>query len=378
MEIASCPVWRTQRIRTVFALSLLLNAPLLLSQGRDSLVLIDQSELNRGTVTATAASVTFISAAGAINVDWKNIQSIRLYNKVIELRPSGQMSISDAILIINDSGKTVDLGSGNRAAVSAIKAIGEPSSGPACPGGAPGKPGFLLEKATLSAAILSATQHQQTYSGEVAALNNWQTTASGQSANPTAASCGSPYQRTFLDILPSYDAKKTGKAAPIITRNYGATLQHLFFLSSNANYAYVVGNWYHNNSLGLYLEQNYGAGVGATHGNLEVDVDLRFVGEHFYSPGVSTSLIGAGLKGSYDIPIGGKGVKLNLTEQFVPVFNRSRAWFSDGTAALNVPFTTQWSMTAQLFDNYLRNAPQSFRRNYLKTTIGVSYSPVSK
>jgi len=347
-------------------------------QGKDLLVLTDDSTLDRGTVTATAASVTFISVAGVINVDWKNIKSIQLHNKLIQLKPSGQIPISDATLTIYDDGKTVDIGPGNRVAVTKIKAIGEPTSGRGCPGGAPGQPGFILEKVTLSAAILSATQHQQTYNGEAAALWNWNTASPGQTTTSPKAGCGAPYQRTFLDILPAYDAKKTGKAAPIITRNYGATIQQLFFLSSNANYAYAVGNWYHNNSLGLYLEQNYGAGVGATHNNLEVDADLRFVGEHFYSPGVSASLVGAGLKGSYDIPLGHKGVKLNLTEQFVPIFNQSRAWLSNGIGALNVPFTPKWGMTVLVFDNYLRNAPDTFRRNYLKTTIGVTYSPTSR
>ena len=110
----------------------------------------------------------------------------------------------------------------------------------------------------------------------------------------------------------------------------------------------------------------------------ELDADLRFIGEHFYRPGVSAKLFGSALESRYDIPIGSNGVDLNFQEQFIPVFNQSKAWISNGTASLVVPFAKSWGVTAQFFDNYLRNAPYTFRRNYLKTTIGISYTPASK
>jgi hypothetical protein len=232
-----------------------------------------------------------------------------------------------------------------------------------CSGGDPAPSGFLLAKFGISAAVLSATQHQQTYQGDVKIVQTWN------------SGCGWPYQRTLIDLLPSYDEKWNPHATPVITRNFGANIQHMFFINSNAVYAYVTGNLYHNNSLGLYLRQSYGGGFGVVHGNLELDADVRFIGEHFYKPGVSATLAGTGLKGTYNIPLGSKGPSLNLTEQFVPVFNQERAWFSNAYAGLNLPITPKWSVTVAAYDNYLRNAPYTFRRNYLKSTIGIAYTP---
>jgi hypothetical protein len=255
----------------------------------------------------------------------------------------------------------------SRIALGAVLTIGAASisfaQSTGCSGGAAAPPGFLLAKFSLSAAVLSATQHQQTYQGDVKMVQTWN------------SGCGWPYQRTIVDLLPSYDSKWNPHATPSITRNFGANLQHMFFLKDNAVYAYVSGNLYHNNSLGLYLRQSYGGGIGVVHENLELDADIRFIGEHFYSPGVSASLAGAGLKASYNIPLGGNGITLNLTELFVPVFNQQKAWYSEGFAALNVPITPKWSVVVGAFDNYLRNAPNKFRRNYLKSTIGISYTP---
>jgi hypothetical protein len=248
-----------------------------------------------------------------------------------------------------------------------------PTAPPAqsCPGGAPAITGFMLQSVTLSAAILSATQHQQTYKGLFRAVDNWNTD-----------SCGWPHQRTRIDLPISYDEKRNGKATPNITRNAGITVQHLFFVKSNAVYSYIEGDLYHNNSLGVYLRQSYGGGFGFTHGPLELNADLRFTGEHFYSPGVSASLVGAGLKGMYNVVL----VKakpgattppptLSFTEQFVPVFNQSRSWYSNGGAFLSVPFNARWALTVTAQDNYLRNAPYTFRRNYFNTSIGITYTP---
>jgi Protein of unknown function, DUF481 len=255
----------------------------------------------------------------------------------------------------------------SQAVLSAALAVASAPTGsaqsPACAGGAPSPSGFLLAKVGLSAAILSATQHQQTYQGDVKMVETWN------------SGCGWPYQRTLFDLLPSYDEKWNPHATPVITRNFGANVQHLFFINSNAFYAYVTGNLYHNNSLGLYLQQGYGGGFGVVHGNLELDADLRFIGEHFYTPGTSATLAGAGLKGSYNIPLGSKGATLNLTEQFVPVFNQERAWYSNSYGGLNIPITPRWAVTVTAYDNYLRNAPYTFRRNYLKSTIGIAYTP---
>jgi hypothetical protein len=235
--------------------------------------------------------------------------------------------------------------------------------------------GFVLSKLKISLSLLGATQKQQTYSGELDLTKNWHTDKKGW-----------PHQRSLLILSPTYDDKRNPAKPPAnITRNYNAILQHMFYTSSDNLYVPLLANLYHNNSLGIYLQQTYGGGVGRTFGALELDADLRFIGEHLYTPPKSSKpieslgLIGAGLSERYDLSLGKikAGAKLTQSLEFVPVFDHAGAWQGHGIVGISIPFTQQLSFVVSAFDNYVQNAPPTFNKNYFKTTVGIQYSPAA-
>ncbi len=248
---------------------------------------------------------------------------------------------------------------------------------------------FLVPKFSFSGAVIGGSQRQETVKGEALGLLNWTV------STPHDSRCSVSHQRTVIDLIPSYQETKKGGSSPTFIRNYGADVRHEVFLHSSDTFAYLDATLYHNNSLGMYLQQSYSGGFGVARGAFEADADMRFVGEHFYSPGINASLVGLGLSGLVDIPLTKKraGVilpssggsvappkapparpTLTLRERIVPVLNQSKAWYSNSVAALNIPFNDKWSFTVEAFDNYLRNAPYTFRRNYVQATAGITYS----
>jgi len=221
------------------------------------------------------------------------------------------------------------------------------------------QPGFLLEKISLSGAWLSATNHEQTYSGDLIGLNTWD-----------------PCSRTVFETTVSYDANKKGAGIPTITRNYDGRLQHIQLFPKHSKYFwYIVADEYHNNTLGILFRQSYGSGFGVTNDRFEFDTDFRLANEQFYKPGHTEQVDGFALKPRYSVPLNfiAKNSVLVFGEEFVPVF-QSKAWYSNAIGVLSLPFKPKWSFIVSVSDNYLRNAPDTFRRNYMKMTIGFQYS----
>jgi Protein of unknown function, DUF481 len=341
----------------------------------DEVVLKNGDKLTGGSITATKSSVTFASQfTGVVDIEWINIQSLHVHNRVIypgrSCRtncPSAQTAIDDATVTVSNDGRTIKVepGYANDLQVANIQSIGGPPS--TCPGGSGGVPGPQILTFKIQLGLLSATQHQQTYGGEFDAAENWH-----------AKECGWPRQRTLLQLIPSYDDKKGKKPPANITQNYDGKVQHLLFLQNNKYFAAINTDFYHNNSLGIYFQQTYSLGFGALlhNGHAEVDGGVAGLEEHFYSPGRSVGLVGLRLSERYDIPLDfiKENARLSEVGTFFPVFNESAAWQVRGVLELNVPISKRISLTAGAFEDYVRNAPSTFTKNYVKSTLGLQYS----
>jgi Protein of unknown function, DUF481 len=341
----------------------------------DEVVLKNGDKLTGGSITATKSSVTFASEyTGVVDIEWKNIKSLHIHNRVIypgrscrSNCPSAQTVLDDATVTVLNDGKAIKIEPGyiNGLQVANIQSIGGPPS--KCPGGSGGVPGPQILTFKIQLGLLSATQHQQTYGGEFDAAENWH-----------PKECGWPRQRTFLQLIPSYDDKKGKKPPANITQNYDGKLQHLLFLQNNKYFAAINTDFYHNNSLGIYFQQTYSLGFGALlrNGHAEVDAGVAGLGEHFYSPGRSVGLVGLRLSERYDIPLDfiKENARLSELGTFFPVFNESAAWQVRGVLELNVPISKRFSLTAGAFEDYVRNAPSTFTKNYVKSTLGLQYS----
>jgi hypothetical protein len=149
------------------------------------------------------------------------------------------------------------------------------------------------------------------------------------------------------------------------------------FLKSNASFAYATADLYSNNSLGIKLTQSYGGGLGYARGPFEVEGDLRFINERYLPPGNGEHLVGLGLGGRYDFLLEEllPAADLTVAATFVPVLNQSESWQANSTVELFLPFKSgTWGVTFGAQDNYIRNAPTGFRRNYFKTAVGLAYA----
>jgi hypothetical protein len=65
---------------------------------------------------------------------------------------------------------------------------------------------------------------------------------------------------------------------------------------------------------------------------------------------------------------------LSETGVFIPVFNQSDAWQVRGVATLFWLLPKGVSLSVKGFDDYLRNAPSAFTKNYVKTTLSIGYT----
>jgi hypothetical protein len=113
---------------------------------------------------------------------------------------------------------------------------------------------------------------------------------------------------------------------------------------------------------------------------MELDADVRYVGEQFYKPGRSAELAGSKFSFRYNVPLPFivKGASLVETATALLVFNKAKSWQLHDDLSLYIPISNSWKLMATAFDDYLRNAPQTFRRNYVNATVGIAYSPSSK
>jgi hypothetical protein len=335
--------------------------------------------LDGAVAGANQTSVTFANPfAGLVTIPWADVQSLEVVNKLITPArgctancPPANVPFTGVIAV--GPGPTLIIPPPyptSPVRVVDVAAIRPPSSN--CPGGLGGASGLVDFK--IAASILSATQHQQTYNGEAKFVENWASRA-----------CGWPHQRTLIQATPSYDSKKTNKPPANITRAYEFDFQHLAFLNNNRVWAAFNLALYHNNSLGIYLQQSYGLGMGVLLGPgsrpVELGADLRFVGEHFYSPGRSVGFLGARFLELYTVPLDfiRPGTRLVESLRYIPALTESKAWMLRGRVDLLIPISARWAFSATpVYDDYLRNAPYTFRRNYFKTQIGLQFSPAGK
>jgi hypothetical protein len=363
------------------------------AQVSPSTVVFTGGQLTGALVSATSKSISFANkATGLLTIQWTDIQSLTVgSDMLLKLKVSCSgcpqskiIELKGATLAVNDhtivSGVPREAGPIQLANLLSIypkeyQTCPGPSFGEAPSTELPAPPltsdGWHLAKVKIGFAVLGATQKDQTYNGEADIIGNW-----------NAATCGWPHQRTKVTLIPSYDDKRKNSlpGSANVTRYYSGTVQHLLFVDGNRTYLQVLGDFYHNNSLGIYFQQSYGAGVGTTIKNLELDADLRFVGQHFYSPGQSEGLIGTLLSERYYIPLSFivPNASLSETGKVLPVFNASRAWQAHGIVELSIPFTPKIAFTASAFDDYVDNAPAKFNKNYFKTTVGIAFSPTAK
>jgi hypothetical protein len=251
---------------------------------------------------------------------------------------------------------------------------------------APRPPKFrLADPITLSATNLSATQRQQTFTAKTRMLYL-----------PDAFAKGWSYKRTLLDFSSTYDAKKSDTSPLNITRRHLLLLQHLHSVTKN-NKGFVMANaeLYHNNALGMRLQQSYGGGGGYTFqrsaprngvntvlSDLELSSEFRVLDQNFTKQ-ARQRFAAALIRQQFTQDLGSfcnastPAATPCPRVQFISIFStimpfaESDAWQMRGYAALVLPFNSRFAMRLSSFGDYLRNAPKPFRKSFVVSTIGV-------
>lgn len=332
-----------------------------------------------GNISATTSSSVDFSnpAVGHLTLKWADITGVQIKHAMrIVSGPQGSNT-----QVFNNPSISVRPESSEKKLLVEVREAGQPISarldnvqsiaGVNAPAGGTPSVGWRLAKFKLNTAILVATQHQQTYGAELDLVRNWHPDQQGW-----------PHQRTLLQLIPNYDEKRKSKkpGSANITQDYFGKLQHLIFINSNNLYASSVADIYRNNSLGLYFQQAYGGGLGVIVHDIELNADLRFIGQHFYPPTPSQSLVGSQLSERYSFSLDfiRPHTTLNETAIVTPVFNVRRAWQTQAIIELVIPITAKLGFSLSASDYYIENAPPAFRKNYFKTTLGLQFSPAKK
>jgi hypothetical protein len=341
----------------------------------DTVIFKNGDVLTGKVVRATAAAVTFSSdRVGDVTLKWSDLETVTVRHPVRIITPGSSQSFDSPTLRVIGTAAHLELeakerGGGSPVDLQDVEAL---TGSDRCASGIQEAcPGWQLKSVSVNLSYLGTTQTDQTYGGSVESTRNW---------NPEDE--GWPHQRTLLDLQANYDDKRKNSkpGSANITQEYDGRLQHLFFITSDAFYASTVADFYHNNSLGLFLEQSYGGGVGRLWHGTEFDADLRFIGEHFYGPNPSVSLAGSQLSERRTFYLNWIRSGANIVEEakYTPVFNMGSAWQLYGRADLSIPINKKLQAKFGVADNYVENAPAPYRKNYLKTTMGLTYAPNPK
>jgi hypothetical protein len=226
---------------------------------------------------------------------------------------------------------------------------------------------------TLNApeSIVQGTQSQQTFGGTLT-----EDVYFGNKKNHFALAVNGTHQHTVpLHKSPSH----------VDTFDSLFQLSHMY---DNKFGVYTTGQWFFNSSLGLAAERSGGAGVifpaldvqshpGGGEKTRELVaktwMDVRYFNERLYNSS-RLDLVGAAIHGEVNFyPASGLW---SLTSGFTykPMFNDRSAWQGAGSASLNLTIAKHVCLSiTPADDTYINNSPKGYRRNYLKSSVGLKF-----
>jgi hypothetical protein len=185
-----------------------------------------------------------------------------------------------------------------------------------------------------------------------------------------------PRNKTLLDFTSSY-GKVTQPSTPTVKTNIiHADLERDEYLTSRV-YAFGVGDWDHNYSQGLDLQQSYGGGLGWTllktdTEELSVRAGMDYVRQEFTNS-TSQNLIGSMFAESYnrDFP---HSIVFTESIKIMPAWNDPNAYSVLGNATLALPVYKRFNLTLSAIDSFLNNPPPGFKKNSFQFITGLTYT----
>jgi hypothetical protein len=140
----------------------------------------------------------------------------------------------------------------------------------------------------------------------------------------------------------------------------------------------MVGIGYgHNYSEGLNFWQAYGAGPGwnvirDSVQQLDLSVDLHYERQNFQGPTPKKNLIGSNFNESYrrTLPY---NILFTMRGNYNEAWNDFHAYSAAGAAALAMPINERFSLSLEIRDDYLNNAPFGYKNNGFQFMTAFNY-----
>jgi hypothetical protein len=232
--------------------------------------------------------------------------------------------------------------------------------------------------------VVDGTTSQETFGGNINAFYRPQPL------------CGPASWYTAMFLSASHNRNwKVGSAANVTdTYDGNASLKNEVYKGSLTSFV-IVGDIFGNSSLGVGLQQSYGAGLSrvfystACDGKSHNDIlsfagtaTMRYLHQRLYSPGNSDDFAGLNLQSSLSYTPLFKDRKGNQVERVsgditlwaMPTLNDISGIQAGGQVTISSPLTSTLSLALKEEDDFINNAPKAKRKNYLKSGVTVTYT----
>jgi len=338
----------------------------------DVLLFTDGERLTGHFVKSTGSALTFKSdALGDITVDWSKVKELQTSAKVavipkgVRLRKPGDAgTIAQGTLSVQDQQVHLAAEPPHTIPVADAGLIIDQA---AFQNALSHQPGFFdawKGTVTIGAAVVNATQDSESFTGAVALVR----------AIPTE-NWLEPRNRTSLDLGAAY-GEVTQPATPSIKTAifHGDAERDQYF--SPRFYVFGLGEFDHNFSQGLDLQQTYSGGIGVTlihrdNETLDLKGSVSYVSQQFAGT-PNESLIGSIFAEAFNRKF--KRLILDQHLTLIPTWNNTNAYSGAFNALLSMPLYKRLNASAGFIDSYLNNPPPAFRKNSVQLTLGITYA----
>ena len=162
------------------------------------------------------------------------------------------------------------------------------------------------------------------------------------------------------------------------------TITNIFHLDAERDEYFSPRGYYlqglsfdHNFSQGLVLQQNYGAGVGATffrkeNAEFDITTDLHYESQHFNATAnvteLNLKLVGSTLTEAYTRKWG----KIHFDEKLLAdiAWNNASAFSASGTSSVRIPVYKKLAFSVSMIDNFLNNPQVGYKKNSFQFSTG--------
>jgi Protein of unknown function, DUF481 len=342
--------------------------------GPDTILFPNGDKLSGHFLNATDMSMKFTTdALGEITVDWSKIKELRTSGKVAVILKGHKIPKRLAADTIPQGTLTVE---NQRALVAAppqppqsisLESTRAMVDQPSFEEAVEHAPNILHDwtgAVTVGATLVEATQHNRTFTGAINLVR----------AEPAEAWL-SPRTRTIFDFSASYGDLSQPHTPTVRTSIFHGDVEEDRYFDHNL-FLFGRGDFDHNFSQGLTLEQTYSGGIGWTaiqtaNEELDLKAGVSYLRQQFQA-GPDQDLIGS-LFAEHFRRAFKRGLVLDQRLAFTPAWNNTSAYSAVFLALATMPISKRISASTGVIDTFLNDPPSGFQKNSLQFTLGFTY-----